>query len=46
MRRLVGTILMEQTEKWTLQHGRYITLETLAPLCDDLTVSLPAAQCN
>lgn len=44
IRRLVGAILMEQTEEWTLQRGRYLTLETLAPVCDDLTVSLPAAQ--
>jgi transposase-like protein len=44
IRRLVGAILMEQTEEWTVQRGRYMTLETLAPVCDDLTVSLPAAQ--
>lgn len=44
IRRLVGAILMEQTEEWTVQRGRYLTLETLAPVCDDLTVSLPAAQ--
>ena len=46
IRRLVGAILMEQTEEWTVQRGRYMTLETLAPVCDDLTVSLPAAQSN
>ena len=44
IRRRVGAILMEQTEEWTLQRGRYMTREMLAPLCDDLTVSLPAAQ--
>ncbi len=44
IRRLVGAILMEQTEEWTVQRARYMTLETLAPVCDDLTVSLPAAQ--
>jgi len=35
---------MEQTEEWTVQRSRCMTLETLAPLCDDLNVSLPAAQ--
>lgn len=44
IRRLVGAILMEQTEEWTVQRGRYMTLETLAPVCDDVLVSLPAAQ--
>lgn len=44
IRRLVGSILIEQTEEWTFQRGRYLTLETPAPVCDDLTVSLPAAQ--
>ena len=44
IRRLVGAILMEQTEEWTVQRGRYLTLETLAPVCDDVMVSLPAAQ--
>ncbi len=43
IRRLVGAILMEQTEEWTVQRARYMTLETLAPVCDDLNVSLPAA---
>lgn len=44
IRRLVGAILMEQTEECTVQRGRYMTLETLAPICDDLIVSLPVAQ--
>lgn len=44
IRPLVGAIPMKQTEKWTLQRGRYLTLETLAPVCDDVIVSLPAAQ--
>lgn len=35
---------MEQTEEWTVQRSRYMTLETLAPVCDDPIVSLPAAQ--
>lgn len=44
IRRLVGAILMVQTEEWTVQRAGYMTLETLAPVCDDLTVSLAAAQ--
>jgi transposase-like protein len=44
IRRLVGAILMEQTEEWAVQRGRYMTLETLAPVCDGVVVSLPAAQ--
>ncbi len=44
IRRLVGAILMEQTEEWTVQRDRYMTLETLAPVCDDVLVSRPAAQ--
>jgi len=35
---------MEQTEEWTVQRGRYMTLETLTPVCDHDMVSLPAAQ--
>jgi len=44
IRRLVGAILMEQTEEWTVQRARYMTLETLAPVCDNPLISLPAAQ--
>ena len=43
IRRLVGAILMEQTEEWTVQRDRYMSLETLASLCDDPNVSLPVA---
>ena len=39
--RLVGTLLLEQNDEWATQH-RYMTLETLAPVSDDPTVSLPA----
>lgn len=44
IRHLVGAILIEQTEPWTVQRGRYMTLETLAPVCGDLTVSACTAQ--
>src|SRR6188472_269707 len=40
--RLVGAILLEQNDEWAVQRGRYMTLETIAPLGDDPTVSLPA----
>jgi hypothetical protein len=29
--------------KWAVQRARYMTLETIAPLRDDLTLMLPAA---
>ncbi|MET4323863.1 transposase-like protein [Bradyrhizobium sp. RT5a] len=41
--RLIGAILLEQNDEWTVQRGRYMTLETIAPLSDDPTVSLPAS---
>ena len=40
--RLVGAILLEQNDEWTVQRGRYMTLETIAPLSDDPIVRLPA----
>ncbi len=39
--RLVGAILLEQNDGWAAQRARYMTLETIAPLSDDPTVSLP-----
>jgi transposase-like protein len=41
--RLVGAILLEQNDEWAVQRARYMTLETIAPLGDDLTLVLPAA---
>src|SRR5579884_389728 len=40
--RLVGAILLEQNDKSAVQRGRSMTLETIAPLGNDPTVSLPA----
>ena len=40
--RLVGAILLEQNDEWTVQRSRYMTLETIAPLSHDPAVSLPA----
>jgi transposase-like protein len=40
--RLVGAILLEQNDEWAVQRARYMTLETIATLSDDVTISLPA----
>jgi putative transposase len=40
--RLIGALLLEQHDEWTVQRARYMTLETIAPLSDDPLVSLPA----
>ena len=39
--RLVGAILLEQNDEWQLQH-RYMTLETITGLADEITVDLPS----
>ena len=39
--RLVGAILLEQTDEWAVQRSRYMTLESIAPIGDDPLVSLP-----
>jgi transposase-like protein len=41
--RLVGAILLEQNDEWAVQRARYITLESIAPVGDDLTVGMPIA---
>jgi transposase-like protein len=41
--RLVGAILLEQNDEWSVQRARYMTLETIAPMRDDLTLMLPTA---
>jgi putative transposase len=40
--RLIGALLLEQNDEWAVQRGRYMTLETMAPLSDDPIVKLPA----
>jgi len=39
--RLVGAILLEQNDEWSVQRARYISLETIAAMGDDEPVSLP-----
>ena len=41
--RLVGAILLEQNDEWTVQRARYMTLETITGLSDDPLVNLPLA---
>lgn len=40
--RLVGAILMEQSDEWAVQRARYMTLETMAPLSDNPITMLSA----
>lgn len=40
--RLVGAILMERNDEWTVQRARYMTLETIAPVSDNPIVIMPA----
>ena len=40
--RLVGAVLMEQSEEWAVQRARTMILETLAPVSDDPIVMLSA----
>jgi putative transposase len=40
--RLVRARLLEPNDEWAVQRGRYMSLETIAPLSDDPIVKLPA----
>jgi transposase-like protein len=40
--RLIGALLLEQNDEWAVQRARYMSLETIAPLSDNPSVSLPA----
>ena len=39
--RLVGAIPLEQNDEWAVQRSRYVALETIALLSDDVLVKLP-----
>ena len=38
---LVGAILLEQNDEWSVQRARYMTLETITALSDDPVVNPP-----
>jgi hypothetical protein len=40
--RLIGAILMEQSDEWAIQRARYMTLETMAPVSDNPIVMISA----
>ena len=40
--RLIGALLLEQNDERAVQRARYMGLETIAPLSDDPSVSLPS----
>ena len=40
--RLIGALLLEQNDEWSVQRARYMTLENIAPMSDDAIVSMPA----
>ncbi len=40
--RLVGALLLKQSDEWAVQRARYMTLETMASMSDDPQIGLPA----
>jgi putative transposase len=40
--RLIGAILLEQSDEWATQRARYMTLETIGAVRDNPTFKLPA----
>jgi putative transposase len=40
--RLVGALLLEQNDEWAVQRARYMTLETIGQMSNDVIVSVPA----
>jgi transposase-like protein len=41
--RLIGALLLEQSDEWATQRSRYMTLETIGTVSNTACVSLPAA---
>ena len=41
--RLIGAILLEQSDEWATQRARYMTLETMTAVSDTPAVSPPVA---
>jgi len=39
--RLIGALLLEQNDEWAVQRARYMSLEAIAPMSDDATISMP-----
>ena len=39
--RLIGAILLEQNDEWAVQRARYMTLESIAPVSDNVPIKLP-----
>ena len=35
-------LMLKQNDEWAVQRGRYMGLETIAPLSDDPIIKLPA----
>ena len=40
IRRLVGAILLEQNDEWSVQRSRYMTRETISEMIDAPVISL------
>jgi len=40
--RLIGALLLEQNDEWDVQRARHMSMETIAPLSNDLLIGLPA----
>jgi len=41
--RLVGALLLEQSDEWATQRSRYMTLKTISAVSNTSAVSLPLA---